>query len=257
MASNSWRPRVLVTAGFATVAVLLTAGTAGAETAPHNATTINHKVAAKVRTEIAAKGKTRFWVNLSGAADLRAADRLPDKAERAAHVYRAETDHAARSQAGLRRLLSDRKADFTAYWIADTVAVTGDGALLDQIAARPEVANVEADQAVALPRPVRAPSLAPATGGAEWNIDRVNAPRVWHEFGVRGEGVTVANIDTGVDYDHPALAAKYRGRHGDGTVDHAYNWFDPAHGCPTAAPCDNAGHGTHTMGTMVGDDGGT
>ena len=50
-------------------------------------------------------------------------------------------------------------------------------------------------------------------------------------------------------------AANYRGRRSDGTVDHDYNWFDPSHICPTAAPCDNAGHGTHTMGTMVGHDG--
>ena len=64
--------------------------------------------------------------------------------------------------------------------------------------------------------------------------------------------MTVASIDTGVDYSHPALAGKYRGRHADGSVDNDYNWFDPSHVCSTAAPCDNVGHGTHTMGTMVG-----
>jgi hypothetical protein len=66
----------------------------------------------------------------------------------------------------------------------------------------------------------------------------------------------VASIDTGVQFDHPALAAQYRGKNPDGTVDHNYNWFDPAGVCPTDAPCDNNGHGTHTMGIMVGDDGG-
>src|SRR6266545_2721797 len=80
-------------------------------------------------------------------------------------------------------------------------------------------------------------------------------PRVWDQPGVRGEGVVVANIDTGVQYDHPALAASYRGRRTGGLVDHNYNWFDPSRICPTAAPCDNNGHGTHTMGTMVGRQG--
>ena len=67
----------------------------------------------------------------------------------------------------------------------------------------------------------------------------------------------VANIDTGVQFDHPALVGKYRGNLGGGTFDHNYNWYDPSGVCgsPSLAPCDNNGHGTHTMGTMVGDDG--
>src|SRR5206468_1046938 len=69
--------------------------------------------------------------------------------------------------------------------------------------------------------------------------------------------IVVANIDTGVQFDHPALVRQYRGNNGDGTFDHNYNWFDPASVCgfPSVAPCDNVFHGTHTMGTMVGDDG--
>ena len=60
-----------------------------------------------------------------------------------------------------------------------------------------------------------------------------------------------------MQFDHPALVRQYRGNNGDGTFDHNYNWFDPAGVCvPSTAPCDNDGHGTHTMGTMVGDDGG-
>ena len=66
----------------------------------------------------------------------------------------------------------------------------------------------------------------------------------------------VANIDTGVDFNHPALKRQYRGRKADGTFDHNYNWYDPASICgsPSLAPCDNAGHGTHTMGIIVGED---
>ena len=58
-----------------------------------------------------------------------------------------------------------------------------------------------------------------------------------------------------MQFDHPALAAGYRGRQADGSVRHDYSWFDPSRVCPSAAPCDNSGHGTHTMGTMVGLDG--
>jgi len=52
------------------------------------------------------------------------------------------------------------------------------------------------------------------------------------------------------------------------TADHNYNWHDAIHennphtppgnlcGFNSLEPCDDHGHGTHTMGTMVGDDGG-
>ncbi len=61
----------------------------------------------------------------------------------------------------------------------------------------------------------------------EWNIDVVNAPQVWDQFGVTGEGIVVGAIDTGAQFDHPAIVAQYRGNNGDGTFDHNYNWWDP------------------------------
>ena len=56
---------------------------------------------------------------------------------------------------------------------------------------------------------------------------------------------------------HPRRARRAVPRQpGGGTFDHNYNWFDPLAVCATRpTPCDNNGHGTHTMGTMVGDDG--
>ena len=65
----------------------------------------------------------------------------------------------------------------------------------------------------------------------EWGIANINADHVWSQFGVKGEGITVASIDTGVQFDHPALVNQYRGNNGDGTFDHNYNWFDPAGTC--------------------------
>ncbi|MGH3662604.1 MAG: carboxypeptidase regulatory-like domain-containing protein, partial [Micromonosporaceae bacterium] len=169
-------------------------------------------------------------------------------------VRDAKRRHAATTQAGLKNLLDKNHAEYTSYWIDNSLYVTGDSELLTKIAKRPEVDRVEADEAIMLPEPLKTDREA-AVNGVEWNIDRVNAPRVWNELGVRGEGIVVANIDSGVKFDHPAVANQYRGKASDGTVDHNYNWFDPAQVCSGNAPCDNNDHGTHTMGTMVGDDG--
>ncbi|WP_179292835.1 S8 family serine peptidase, partial [Bacillus sp. 7884-1] len=69
-----------------------------------------------------------------------------------------------------------------------------------------------------------------------------------------GAGIVVASIDTGVQWEHPALMEKYRGYNpGDpDQPDHQLNWFDAVGGKET--PYDDLKHGTHTVGTMVGSE---
>jgi hypothetical protein len=117
-----------------------------------------------------------------------------------------------------------------------------------------------------VPRLLRAPPPAePADATAarravEWNVSKVRAPEVWAQ-GVTGQGVTVAALDSGVQWDHPALIDHYRGWDG-ASVDHDYAWWDAVHattdscGPDSPGPCDVHGHGTHITGTMCGDDGG-
>ncbi len=89
----------------------------------------------------------------------------------------------------------------------------------------------------------------------EWGVQRVNAPAAWAR-GYTGQGIVIANLDTGVRWDHTALKPRYRGWNG-ATVDHNGNWFDaaPEFGPASPVPVDVNGHGTHTIGTSVGDDG--
>jgi subtilisin family serine protease len=208
-----------------------------------------------VRDQVA-NGDATFWVLLKEQADLSPAQSDRDWAARGRHVYDRLTATADSSQTALRELLRSRGAIFEPFWIINAVRVTGGADLLDTIAARPEVAEVRADVTYQIPKPL--PGQQEATIQAfEWNIARVRAQEVWNTFNDRGEDIVVANIDTGVQFDHPALVMQYRGRNPDGTFDHNYNWFDPSKVCgnPSLAPCDNINHGTHTMGTMVGDDG--
>ncbi|GAA4192194.1 hypothetical protein GCM10022252_33190 [Streptosporangium oxazolinicum] len=247
--SNTPRRRRTVLAGITAALVLvLPQGVAQAAPAPE-------KIHKTVLADLAADDKATFWVRLNSDADLSAARRAKTKTEKATQVFQAKTELATSSQAGLRKLLTAERADFTSFWIANAIQVTGNAKLAEEIAKRPEVDRIEPGRVVKVPEPLPGKEVA-KINAIEWNIDRVNAPRVWDELGVRGEGIVVANIDTGVQFDHPALAAKYRGKDAGGGVDHDYNWFDPAGICSGTAPCDNNGHGTHTMGTMVGDDGG-
>ncbi|UCD18047.1 MAG: S8 family serine peptidase, partial [Candidatus Zixiibacteriota bacterium] len=101
-------------------------------------------------------------------------------------------------------------------------------------------------------QPVDISAAGPGAGAAvEPGIDAVRAPEAW-ALGITGEGVLVANIDTGVEGDHPALAIRWAG-----VADPRYDghpewaWYDPYLGI-NDFPYDNQGHGTHTMGSICG-----
>ena len=214
------------------------------------------KVEPRARAQAAASADTTFWAILRDKADISRAPAIRNRAARGKFVLDELRRAADRSQGGLRALLTKRGTNFTPFWIINAIKITADEAVLKQVAARPEVERILADRTYQLPAP-QPGTVESAVDAIEWNIDRVGAPQVWSTFGDRGENIVVANIDSGVQYNHPALVAQYRGNLGGGTFDHNYNWFDPSRVCgsPSLVPCDNNGHGTHTMGTMVGDDG--
>jgi len=81
-----------------------------------------------------------------------------------------------------------------------------------------------------------------------WGLTDTGATNFWAAFERQGEGITVANIDTGVNPNHPALAGAFRCA--GSSLPSSACWKDAT--ASTTAPYDNHGHGTHTMGTMVG-----
>lgn len=220
---------------------------------PAGAAPVRADVAAAVHDQLSRGGRAPFWVLLE--------DRpaLPRSGSTPAAVHRALTRRAATTQAGLHTLLTARNAEFEPFWIANAIRVTGDRELLDEIARRPEVARIAAEPSAPAvsARAARAADVPPPVDGVEWNLHRIGADRAWRESGTRGEGIVVANIDSGVLGGHPSLAATYRGRHSSGAVQHDYHWYDPTGVC--AGPCDVDGHGTHVMGLEAGraTDGGT
>jgi subtilisin family serine protease len=209
-----------------------------------------------VLQQIEMQGQATFWVILRDKADLSPAFGMSNWDARGLFVYNRLRAVANQSQARLRSLLTERGAPHQPFWVVNVIRVTADQALLDEISQLPEVERIVADQVIPLPEPLPG-QVESGVNAIEWNIDRINAPQVWSTFGVRGEGIVVANIDSGVEYTHLGLVRQYRGNQGGGNFDHNYNWFDPSNICgnPSLVPCDNNSHGTHTMGTIVGDDG--
>jgi subtilisin family serine protease len=198
-------------------------------------------------------GQREVWVVLKKKGNIGTAKVVKGWKAKGDAVYSSLSTNAKSSQSSLRSMLDARGLKYTPYWIVNAVKVTADDATIAQIAKRTDVARVFDEFRVSIPAPT--PGVAQAIQQVEWNITNVRAPEAWDNFGTRGEGIVVGSIDTGAQFDHPALINQYRGHAADGTLDHNYNWFDPTGMCGDT-PCDNAGHGTHTMGTIVGDDGG-
>jgi serine protease AprX len=207
----------------------------------------------------ASRGETEFLVFLSEQADLSATEALETKAEKGVAVLQALTEIAGRTQGPLLQALATRGVEFRPYWVANMVWVRAGLDTVRSLAERPDVMHLYANPAVRLQEPVSmssgGPGRPPET--VEWNIARVNADDVW-AMGVTGVGVVAAGQDTGYMWNHPALVNKYRG---GPAGNHDYNWHDSIHsgggscGPNSPFPCDDYGHGTHTMGTIVGDDG--
>jgi serine protease AprX len=207
-----------------------------------------------------------FLIFLDEQADLARAAGLGTKIEKGEYVFETLREVAARTQPPLVDALEREGADYRRFWAANMIWVRGSYETMLSLAARPEVAHVYDNTRLALEEPVDAGGDWPAGSGSptapsrtEWNISLVNAPDVWAE-GVTGDGAVIAGIDTGYDWEHPALKRQYRGWDG-ASANHNYNWHDAIHSggaaCPSDSkePCDDDWHGTHTMGIMVGDDG--
>ena len=223
--------------------------------------------------KLAENGTSQFLVLLPEQADLSTAAALTDKTQRGQFVFETLRNHAARTQAALLATLSARGVEHRAFWVTNMVLVRGDAALAEELAARADVARLSANPSVAQAKPspaapAKEDAVSPeAVNAIATGVSKIQAPLMW-AAGYTGQGIVVAGADTGYAWDHPAIKGKYRGWNGT-SVDHNYSWHDAIHAqlaptpgggaCGFSSPvaCDDNQHGTHTMGTMVGDDGGS
>ena len=214
---------------------------------------LTSKIASRVLSETANGGSTEALVVLTRQADLSAAANLPGKIAKGQFVVNTLRSLAHSTQGPIIAWLQQRGVPYQSFYIVNMIKVTGDRTLMESLAAREDVASIDANPLVrtALPSPNGTDSTFQPQG-VEWNVVRVKAPDVW-ALGFHGEGLVVAGADTGVQWDHPALKNHYRGWNGT-LADHDYNWHD-ATSQHSPTPIDPHGHGTFTVSEMVGDDG--
>jgi subtilisin family serine protease len=207
----------------------------------------------QVYADIAASpdGMATFIVYMHQQADLSAAYRM-DWSTRGQYVLDTLRSVANQTQADLKAALGGMGVTYESRYIVNALVVTGNLSLVNSLAARPDVGFIGPNTAIPAPEPVSIVPSVDTPETIEWNIHQIAADQVWSDLGVTGQGIVLSNMDTGVQWDHPALINQYRGWNGT-TADHNYNWWDPYNQNPSE-PTDAEGHGTHTMGTMLGSD---
>ena len=191
----------------------------------------------------------RLFVILNDQADLSPAAQIADPAARRAWVYETLTAHANTTQGDIRKTLDTFNFAYQPYYLVNAIEVQGGPIIRWWLENRPEVDRV-LDSPRLRPLPADLPTAsgsATPSSGPDWNLTMIHADQVWDQLGVRGDGIIIGQSDSGVQGDHPELNDSYLGR--DGQND--YRWYDPWFG--STSPTDIGGHGTHTLGSILGN----
>ncbi|CAG7709910.1 unnamed protein product [Allacma fusca] len=171
-----------------------------------------------------------------------------DRTQRIQYLYDNLKRHADETQGNVLGLLSNLQTAESAVvrqlWITNQVYIkNANRQLVEELLKREEISKIEEEKLSPMVKPVSIvehPLGYKPTAGEQWGILAVDAPTVWAS-GYKGKGVVIANIDTGVRGTHEALKDGFRRLNG---------WYDAEN--EEEEPVDDYGHGTHTMGTMVG-----
>lgn len=189
---------------------------------------------------------------------------LMDMDQRRAYVINELKSFSSASQADLLKTLEDgSKANLVTkvdpFWIFNGVSCITNREMIYALSERPDIAYIESDEMRnMLPESnletnkqfIKAENNTQANrNGATqiaWNVTQVHADQVW-AMGYDGTGVIVAVIDTGVDYDHPDIAANMW----DGGTEYPNHGYDYVN--TDNDPIDDNGHGSHCAGTVAGN----
>lgn len=164
-----------------------------------------------------------------------------EPAQRRERIIRALKQQTAQSQAGLRPFLRRHGAlNEKPLWLINGLSLTLPAQAVEKLAQQPAVESISLDATL-----LAAPTTPGTPAPVRWNLSMMGADLLWQQ-GYTGQGMVIASMDTGVDAMHPDIASRWRGG--------SNSWFDPSG--EHATPHDIHGHGTQTMGLMIGGDAG-
>lgn len=151
---------------------------------------------------------------------------------------------------------SGQVASYKTHWLINSVRVTGTEDAFEQLAALPQIIgrdDADALPLAGLPPPPPEPRvmLRDSTGGDDeyFQIRDSFAYEAWDKYNLRGQGMIIGMVDSGIDPDHPDLAGKIAGFK-------VFNEFgedeglEPGDDYPTIL--NGSGHGTSVAGILVG-----
>jgi subtilisin family serine protease len=217
-----------------------------------------------VLTAIDSQGSSDYIILVGEQADLSAAYAIEDWDARGEYVVTALSEAAQNSQAEILAALDQSGQKYQSFISVNAIYVFGGTRSgINSVQSLPGVARIVAPQdrplaegSIVQSWAMRAPTVVvnkdpdpDAEIYPTWGISFSHVQQMWDEYATTGQGIIVANLDTGVDYTHPALNSNYRCKANPGS---AACWYDPFE--EYSIPTDDHWHGTHTMGTMVAID---
>ncbi len=219
------------------------------------------------RTDLlAARDTIKVFVQLSTpsvadyvASEVEAGRPEPSKSRQKAHAEKVEREHDE----------LDDDVERAGAEIVDELKVGANGFIV-------EVSPRDLPGLAAIPGVVSVARVATFTPSNETSVPWIGAPEVWDNLGLTGENVTIAVIDTGIDYTHATFggsgdpndyldndptiiepgtfptAKVIGGWDFAGTLYDAGGRLGPTTPTPDPDPLDGHGHGTHVAGTAAG-----
>ena len=163
--------------------------------------------------------------------------------------------YAETSQAEVLRILysfetTAQAADIQPMWIANVISCYATPPVIEYLSERSDISYIYLNKYQIMIDPIVDETPHGPEGITEitYNILQMNAHEVW-DLGYEGEGVVVAVLDTGVNYNHNDIKNNMW-EHPDFPF-HGWNFVNN-----TNNPMDDhilGGHGTHVAGTVAGD----